>query len=707
MFCDPLSVGGLDFGHDDDFVFNFALDGLGIIEFAAMEKRNGDNLSLREPRELCLCPLGDLGKLQFASNIRGMHLSAELREELPDVMAKSLKATPSNGQVFADTDGAASGSPDAGFRTIFAGILFSRRFIVSYQAVLLVLLLLFTIRYWMSRLRARVRQRRLLAPSSTLREEFPSLGHESGSSSSSSTIIGDSPSPKNGTIDEDLERTPLLKSEYHAAEFRRLGYPVRAFLLYQPSPLPILNKALPSNGTTLAILIFIGIQVFYLFYRMPLSIPMLFVFADRASLLFVANLPLLYLFAAKNQPIKLLTGYSYESLNIVHRRLGEVMCLLALLHSAGMIGVWYTILRPTGFSLAKFLLSKIILLGIGAFVAYELIYFTSLGSFRQRWYELFLALHVSLQVIALVLLWFHHHNSKPYVGVALAIFLIDRLVYRMTFKTHSARASLTVCKDGQTVIVCTESIFTLKGQYLGYLVGAGLTKGWKATEHVFLTVPALSQAHFIQAHPFTIASVAPDPDASSGELKLIIRAQDGFSKDLLKYARSHDAVKVRLDGPYGSQNALHLLQQCDLSVVVAGGSGIAVALPLLWAVQSSRKACDLEWRPTGRGSSSVVLIWVIRHAGHAAWAGSQIESLRDCGVEVIMPPPTAENGHPDVPSIVTSWISAHDDKLFSGKAKTGVVCSGPDGMNRSVRNTCSSLLAHGRDVDIEVEKFGW
>jgi hypothetical protein len=45
------------------------------------------------------------------------------------------------------------------------------------------------------------------------------------------------------------------------------------------------------------------------------------VFADRCGLVF-ANLPLLYLLAAKTQLHRLLTGYSYESLNIVHRRLG-------------------------------------------------------------------------------------------------------------------------------------------------------------------------------------------------------------------------------------------------------------------------------------------------------------------------------------------------------------------------------------------------
>ncbi|KAL8903794.1 MAG: hypothetical protein Q9207_003686 [Kuettlingeria erythrocarpa] len=405
---------------------------------------------------------------------------------------------------------------------------------------------------------------------------------------------------------------------------------------------------------------------------MPLSVLTIFVFADRTSLLFVANLPLLYLFAAKNQPIKLLTGYSYESLNILHRRLGEVMCLLALLHSAGMIGVWYTILRPTGFSLARFLLSKIILLGIGAFIAYELIYFTSLGSFRQRWYELFLALHVLLQVVALILVWFHHHNSRPYVGVALAIFLVDRLFYRMALKRHSSRTCLEVCKDGQTVILRTKIVFSQKWNIPSRIIGTSISTGWKSTEHVFLTIPALSRKHIIQAHPFTIASKAPCSEDSEGQLKLIIRAQDGFSKDLVTYAKGHTSVQVALDGPYGSQNALQLLRHCDLSVVIAGGSGIAVALPLVWALQASRNH-DLEKTMKRGFASRIVLIWVTRQESHASWVGSaELQGLQEHGVEIIMPPPTASNGHPNVPRLLSSWISTHDDTLFDGHARVGV-----------------------------------
>ena len=43
-----------------------------------------------------------------------------------------------------------------------------------------------------------------------------------------------------------------------------------------------------------------------------------------------------------------------------------------------------------------------------------------------------------------------------------------------------------------------------------------------------------------------------------------------------------------------------------------------------------------------------------------------------------------------------------------GMEKTfGVVASGPDGLNRSVRNACAALVREGRNVNVEIEKFGW
>ena len=650
-----------------------------------------------------------------------MAMPEDLGSELISLLAFSLKSTVSDKYVATQADIGQTQNNDRGLSPLVDGILFSRKYILSYQAVLLSILTVFAVRHWLNWSWARRRQRPLMTsffaangfsstPKRPTNDNFEAHNgnvDSSGASSTSSTVLGTPPSLRSSTTYQGGERLPLLALKEPVATRWQLKRKIRAFLMYQPPPVPIIDRVLPSNGTTIAVLAFLGLQVFYVFYSMPLSIPLLFVFADRTSLLFVANLPLLYFAAAKNQPIKLLTGYSYESLNILHRRLGETMCLLALLHSFGMVGVWYTILRPTGFGLARFLLIKMILIGVGAFVVYELIYFTSLGSFRRQWYELFLVLHVILQVAALVLVWFHHHNSRPYVGAALAILLIDRLIYRMALKIRYTQASLHVPKDGGTAILRADLPLAQKCPSWSRLLGGRVVHGWKATEHIFLTVPALSRKHIIQAHPFTIASKAPLGSDTDAKLKLIIRAQDGFSADLVRHAQGHASAMVRMDGPYGSQNALQLLQQSNLSIVIAGGSGIAVALPLAWAVQQCQQVHDLEAKSKNELSSKIVLIWVIRQESHLSWLDTrEIQDLMDAGVEIIIPPPTGTYGHPDLSGKIAALISDHAVSSYE-EFRTGVVCSGPNGMNRAVRNKCSSLLAQGHDIGVEVEIFGW
>ncbi|MCJ1282566.1 hypothetical protein MMC26_001890 [Xylographa opegraphella] len=645
--------------------------------------------------------------------------------DLSTALRFALRATSSTLQT-EDTTEDSPGRNNAQFRALIAGILFSRRFIVTYQAVTVCLLLVFTLAHWTTKYRRWKRKthiskgrRNAVGRNGIEDEEDPQKARKSSeethcisSSSSSSTLQGTGP-PTPKSIHQADERTTLLKhQENQSAKGWRIWPPpqVRAWLTYQPKPIPIVNKVLPSNGTSVVILLLIAINLFYTLYKVPLSFPMLFVFADRASLVFVANLPWFYLFAAKNQPIKMLTGYSYESLNIIHRRLGEIMCLLAFLHSAGMVGVWYTLLRPVGLTLTTFLLSNMILLGIGAFVAYEAIYFTSLGTFRRRWYELFLALHIFLQVAALILLFYHHHGSKIYTVIALAIFLVDRLVYRMTLKTRTYRGSFTVYEDQKTVGLYVAVPISAKAPFINRILGHNVANGWRTTDHVFLSVPDISHKHLVQSHPFTIASRAPASDDLTGEMNFIIRAQDGFSSDLLRYAQGHAEARVRLDGPYGSQDALEMLQDSDSCVIVAGGSGIAVTWPLVWAIAAANNnnPADLESTPDSSWKKKILFIWIVQKTGHLSWLGKdQIEELRLHGVTVMIPAATEIGGRPDIASIVETWIMDNDDEFHDGCGRTGVVCSGPDGMGRAVHNACSALQVKGRNVNVSVEKFGW
>jgi hypothetical protein len=102
----------------------------------------------------------------------------------------------------------------------------------------------------------------------------------------------------------------------------------------------LLKNVLPDNVASLSIALFLALNVSYLFSPTPLSILTPFALADRAGLYFVDNLPVLYILSARNsQPIKWLTGSSYEGLNIFHCWLGKWMVILAFIYTIGMFGV--------------------------------------------------------------------------------------------------------------------------------------------------------------------------------------------------------------------------------------------------------------------------------------------------------------------------------------------------------------------------------
>jgi NAD(P)H-flavin reductase len=609
------------------------------------------------------------------------------------------------------------------FPELRRGTLFTGKFIPTYNLVVLGIITIVSAVHWYGHLSrwSRRRRRRLprdrpfLVDDDTAQTAFDTAKDplltvddiSARSSSSGSSTVDEGVVPAKLYLDEQTPLLPRHEPRTPSTPMRitSLVNKLKAWLIYQPKPIPFFNKVLPSNGSTIVLSAFVALNLFYLLLNINFNIPELLVFADRSGLVFIINLPLLYLLGAKTQPLSILTGYSYESLNIFHRRLGEVMCLAALVHGLGMFGGWYTLLRYFGFTLHRFIFNQPVLTGIAALIVYETIYFTSLASFRQRWYELFLGLHIILQAAGLTLLFFHDRYCRIYVGTALAIFIIDRLVYRVGMKSTTTTAHITVLEDGYTLLLST-SLIHKQPSLLSSLLGCGIENGWQATDHVFLTAPTLARKHIIQAHPFTILSPAPTAPQPEDQLMLdlLIRAQDGFSADLLREAHLRKTLTIRLDGPYGSSHARDLLLDAPLAILVAGGSGIAVTWPLVHFLLSQRSS-DLETRSGNQQHhQSIILIWVAHKTSHLSWLPSAaIADVEAQGVGVIIPPATDGNGRPDLGRLITELVTGK----YRVAGRTAVVASGPDGMNRAVRNTCSRLVSGGRDVNVSIEKFGW
>lgn len=510
------------------------------------------------------------------------------------------------------------------------------------------------------------------------------------------------------------DRSPLLESLEPKSARRRHGklftlrLKLRATLTYQPPPIPYVNKVLPSNGTTLLILLLLTLNLLYLNYGTSTTLAVWTAcIMDRSALLFVCNLPWLYLLAAKNQPLRLLTGHSYEGLNILHRRLGEWMCVCAVLHVFGFFSFWWFYARPVEEdplgTLLGWLKQGYVVVGIVALTCYEVLWATSLASVRQWWYEGFLASHVVLQAGGLGFLYFHHERTKGNAFAALVVFVVDRVVYRAAIKSRTMKASVEILEDGETMLVSAGWSLPQQESRWRKLFGRDIRLGWKPLEHVFITVPALGRSHALQAHPFTIASSAPEGTQQHAWLSLIIRAREGFTKDLLRHAQALSTVDVRFDGPYGSQDAVEMLRSSDIAVLVAGGSGIAVAYPVIWSLLHAANANATAHKSRCR---RVCLIWIVRDPSHISWIGTErLDELRELGLHLVLPKPTTQAGRPDVQRLLREAIE--DVGSGAGGERVGVVVSAPDAMNREVNNGCAGLAWEGRDVRVAVEKFGW
>ncbi|OAP63403.1 hypothetical protein AYL99_02630 [Fonsecaea erecta] len=518
---------------------------------------------------------------------------AVLAEECLQVIRLSLKSSDSLVGTLADTGGIPQSEH---IRKIITAILWHRKFILTYYAWIIVAVAVTgTLRFYK---RAAPRHKRRDRNDQRL-NNHGFTAPSSSSSSSSGTLTGTStPMQKEDGLDNEEVKPLLSESRPDSRRRPALLDRLKSFLMFQPRPVPALtspSNTLPDNATTLAVTFFLAVNLFYLFYRVPLSLPWIFILADRAGLLFVVNLPVLYFLAAKNnQPIKYLTGCSYEGLNILHRRLGEWMTCFAVIHMCGMLTVWYTILRPFGFSMLRFLSSKVVFLGLCAVMSYYVIYLTSVGWFRQLYYEAFLVVHIIVQFTALVFLFFHYPTARPYVSAAFAVWAIDRLLWRMTLSSRKFIATLEAAPDGHTVLVhCEIPLDHRRSSFFG--IQTSLHHGWRASQHVFLTIPSMGFKYRFQAHPFTVASPAPPENTAaikSWPLQLTIRAIDGFSRSLLHYARHHQHCEIVLDGPYGSTSALAAANLADRVLFVAGGSGIAVTYPLSWAIRVRNEGND-------------------------------------------------------------------------------------------------------------------
>ncbi|KAK9452143.1 uncharacterized protein V1518DRAFT_410461 [Limtongia smithiae] len=453
------------------------------------------------------------------------------------------------------------------------------------------------------------------------------------------------------------EKTPLIPANTGAAKpvtamtsfFRRLT----SVLIYQPK-----GRYAESCGTMLIITLYLALNILYVFVHGGASSTQ--IFANRTGLVSIVNMPILFLLGSKTGLLVDWTGWSHEGYIILHKHVGRVVCITAIIHVFA-----YCAVIPIS---TRVLINNEAIVGLIATTCFGIILATSLAPLRNKAYEAFLYFHVWFLVLPLPFLFFHWIRTRAYVITCAAIFAWDRFT-RFRNIHHLVGVSTNLSGDTVKLAMNVKSSFN--------------EIHWTTGQYVYISIANLARWQY---HPFTIAS---PPGADT--LDLVIRARKGFSRALFNSEGEH---LVSVHGPYGNQ---HNWDGCRKVVLIAGGAGVTYTFTEAVEIVRSHEAI-------GEIAPEIDFLWVVPDMSFASWVDLDSEKY---GVNFKLWC-TREKGRPDIRAYVRDSIreciaSCNDDKNVA----VGVGVCGPGLVVRDTRNACSDMLWESYNVDFHAESFGW
>ena len=138
------------------------------------------------------------------------------------------------------------------------------------------------------------------------------------------------------------------------------------------------------------------------------------------------------------------TGFAYESLNVLHRWSARLVVLLSIIHVGGRVSA----VQPTGLAIAHLSVPdasrdqiyvnnptvnptlyghKYIIWGSLAFAAMILMAIGAARPIRNRFYSAFIISHVIFLILIIIGLWVHRPQQMPWLWASLALYLLDRI----------------------------------------------------------------------------------------------------------------------------------------------------------------------------------------------------------------------------------------------------------------------------------------
>lgn len=251
----------------------------------------------------------------------------------------------------------------------------------------------------------------------------------------------------------------------------------------------------------------------------------------RCGVVTIAQIPLIFMLAGKNNIIGFLTGISYERLNWIHRWCARCMLLTATLHMGYFLSAW----APYDFIGYQLKNNKIVWKGLAAWCTLVWIVFSSMTPIRGWCYELFVIQHLVSFALFLGFVYIHTPiEMNAYVWIPVALFFFDRVLRAL----RVIYANASVFHPSQKSQGHMDGIFACKAEFTPLphnttrIVIRNPPISWTPGQHVFLSCHSIVP---LQSHPFTVASIPED-----GRMEFLVKAENGGTKRFFRHAERNN-----------------------------------------------------------------------------------------------------------------------------------------------------------------------
>ena len=157
------------------------------------------------------------------------------------------------------------------------------------------------------------------------------------------------------------------------------------------------------------------------------------------------------------------------------------------------------------------------------------------------------------------------------IHAATTLLRLARLLYRKTLRKSLWSRARIVKRDNALQVTLS------------------VPRPWKVKpgEYIYIRVPGLSLASFLQWHPFSIAWWSANDTGQVTSVSLLVHLQHGLTSHLMRCPPSPMTFFVAIDGPYGKSIDT---SQYGTLILLATGIGIAAQLPLIKQALAEYKA---------------------------------------------------------------------------------------------------------------------